>query len=112
MKHKHQKDESDSELSEIEKRAWDKIINNLVEYFNTENGTEFYERFADLMSRVEDQSVARSLSDVEHRALVFIQKERKQGRSPSVRTVSKTLGFRSSRSGHRIVSKLKDRGLI
>ncbi len=112
MKHEHKKVGSERDLSEAERYAWDKIINNLVKYFGTAEGIDFYERFVDLMSRIESQSITRSLSETESRALVFIRKEHQQGRSPSVRVVAKVFGYKSSRSGHRIVSKLKERGLL
>ena len=112
MKHEHKKVSSERDLSETEKRAWDKIIESLTKYFDTAEGEDFYEQFTVLMSRIKDQCITRSLSEAESRALVFIHKERARGHSPSMRMVAKALGYRSSRTGHRIVTKLKGKGLI
>ena len=112
MKHEHKRISPERDLSETEKQLWDKIIENLAEYFNTTEGDDFYERFATLMTRIKEQSIARSLSETESRALVFICKESARGRAPSVRMVAKALGYKSSRSGHRIICKLKGLGLI
>ncbi len=112
MKHEYQKGSLGHDLSEAEKQVWDKIIENLAEYFNTTEGEDFYERFIELMSRIKIQSTARSLPDAEKRALAFIQKEYARGSSPSVRAVAKAAGYRSSRTGHRIIHKLEGLSVI
>src|SRR5260221_5585028 len=52
------------------------------------------------------------LSEQESRALTFIRRSLKAGRSPSVRQVCRELGFRSSRSGLRVIDKLKAKGCV
>ncbi len=52
MKHEHKRISPERDLSETEKQVWDKIIENLAEYFNTTEGDDFYERFATLMTRI------------------------------------------------------------
>jgi SOS-response transcriptional repressor LexA len=51
-------------------------------------------------------------TEQEQKALDFIGSEIQQGRSPSIRNLSKIIGFRSSRSGFRLLNRLIDRGFI
>ena len=112
MKYKCHCSDSHGGLSDEQKQAWDHIIETLWKYFETPEGEEFYERFIGLMSQIQEAQRNRGLSDTENRALVFIRKELKRGHSPTVREVTKALGFRSSRSGHRVVCGLKEKGCI
>jgi len=52
------------------------------------------------------------LSNQETNAFVFIRRALRDGHSPSVREVCRELGFRSSRSGLRLVNKLMAKGLV
>ena len=99
-------------LSGEQKQAWDHIIETLWKYFETPEGEEFYERFTALMLRIQEAQRNRGISDTESKALAFIRKELKRGHSPTVREVAKALGFRSSRSGYRIVRALKESHLL
>lgn len=99
-------------LSDEHKRNWDQIIETLWKYFETSEGEEFYERFIKVFSPRKPELPLIILSDNETKALHFIRKELKCGHSPTVREVAKALGFRSSRSGYRVVCLLKNKGLF
>jgi len=52
--------------------------------------------------------IRNKLNDHEFKALMFLKTEIDQNRSPSVRQLSKAMGLRSSRSGHKLI----DRGFL
>jgi len=51
-------------------------------------------------------------NEQEQKALGFINSELKQGRSPTVRGIAKASGFRSSRTGHRLLKSLIAKGWV
>jgi hypothetical protein len=51
-------------------------------------------------------------TESEMKALTFLQKETGGGKSPSIRDLSKVMGFRSSRSGFRLLHALMSKGLL
>lgn len=53
-----------------------------------------------------------SLLPQELRALAFIQTALKKGQSPSVRAVATASGFRSSRTGMRLLNALVEKGVL
>ena len=101
-------------LSDEQKQAWDHIIETLWKYFETPEGEEFYERFTAVFQKIHHKLELPLivLSPNETKAYYFICKELKRGHSPTVREVAKALGFRSSRSGHRVVCMLRKKGLV
>jgi hypothetical protein len=111
MYKRHHQSDSNEGLSDEQKRSWDQILETLGKYFETEEGIEFYERFIEVFSRTPQLPLI-ILSPNETKAFHFIRKELRQGHSPSVREVTKALGFRSSRTGHKIVSSLKTKGVV
>jgi hypothetical protein len=113
MYHIPHEDSLNEELSDEQKQAWDRIIETLWEYFETSEGGEFYERFISIFPPKphKPELPLIVLSPNETKAYHFIHKELKRGHSPSVREVAKALGFRSSRSGHRITRSLRGKGL-
>src|ERR1035437_2323957 len=104
MYHIPHEDNFDKELSDEQKKKWDQIIETLWKYFETSEGEEFYERFTAIFPQTprKPELPLIVLSPNETKAYHFIHKELKRGHSPSMREVAKGLGFRSSRSGHRI----------
>jgi hypothetical protein len=51
-------------------------------------------------------------TEQEWKALRFLDAEIRQGRSPSVRQVAKAVGFKSSRSGYKLLKRLITKGLV
>jgi len=90
------------------------MLLNLTAYLDTPEGIETSERLESLFSKIplEDKAVPPMLSDPETRALTFIQRELRKGHSPSTREVARAIGRRSSRSGHRVITNLLQKGLI
>jgi hypothetical protein len=108
--------ESDSHpLTRKQKRQLDRMMVNLLEYFNTDEGKEMLEKTEGLFSRISLQPVelpAPELTDQEQHALKFIRKELGKGHSPSVRKVTRAIGLRSSRSGQRIITTLIGKSIL
>ena len=52
------------------------------------------------------------LTEQESTALAFIRHEQDHGRTPSTRSLARTMGFRSSRSGHRMIETLVSKGYV
>ncbi len=74
-------------------------------------GTRLLRLFSTL-STSEPETVDIQPTVQEQKALDFIKSEIVQGRSPSVRGVAKAVGFKSSRSGHRLLRRLIARGWV
>jgi LexA DNA binding domain len=53
-----------------------------------------------------------TLTEKQKAALVFIKNELAHGKQPSVRTMAKAAGLRSSRSGARIIHSLISKGIL
>ena len=99
-------------LSAKKKRQLDRMFDNLIKYFQTEEGMQFSEDVHKHLERWRKAPEGPVLTERESRALAFINRERAKGRSPSVREVTKAIGFKSSRTGYMIVKNLKMRGLM
>jgi LexA DNA binding domain len=102
---------AEGELSDEQKRAWDRIIEKLGDYLETEEGIEFYERFVAVFQKTPPLHVI-ILTPNETKALHYIRREKRRGHSPSVREVAKALGFRSSRTGFKIMRLLRGKGVV
>lgn len=101
-------------LTDEQKCSWDSMIDNLVRYFNTPEGEVFYENFTAVMTRINENIKERKadLTKDQERALAYIKRKQKGGHMPTVREVTKHLGYRSSRTGYRILCQLNVKGLI
>lgn len=102
------------ELTDEQKRVWEGIIENLAEYFKTPEGEAFYESFSALMTRINKNIREREvgLTKNEEQAMIYIRRKQSYGHIPTVREVTKYLGYRSSRTGHKILCSLKAKGFI
>jgi LexA DNA binding domain len=101
-------------LSPERRESLDNLLETLMKYLATPEGRETHEKLQALVSRIEERQkpAPPSLSDQEERALRFIRKRLKAGRSPSVREVARALGLKSSRSGSRILNLLINKGIV
>lgn len=52
------------------------------------------------------------MTESEARAVAFLQNANGNGNSPSIRNLCKAMGFRSSRSGFRLLNTLMSKGLV
>lgn len=103
-------------LTEMKKAKLDALMDFLIEYLHTDGGNELFLRFQDLMQRMRppEQRIEEQLllTAKESRALAFIQKELKNGNSPSVRAVAAAMGMKSSRSGLGLIRSLITKGRL
>lgn len=76
-----------------------------------EMGINLLKLFAMLFTP-EEKSAGNQPTEQEQKALTFLQDEMSQGRSPSIRDLSKVMGFRSSRSGFRLLNLLIAKGWV
>lgn len=95
----------------------DVVLNKPAVYLNSQEGQASFTDFESLMQRIQTRSEFEvvpevSLTSKEAKALAFIQSERKEGRSPGVRNIAQAGGFKSSRSGLRLVRSLQDKGVL
>lgn len=111
MNHTQCRSGADEELSDEQKRTWDQIIEKLLDYFRTDEGTEFYKQFVAVFQKAPQLPMV-ILTPNETKALHYIRKKQQRGHSPSVREVTRTIGLRSSRSGHKIITSLRSKGII
>jgi len=63
-------------------------------------------RLFSLLATPEVAPVGNRPDERELKALIFLRDEIAQGRSPSIRELSRTMGFRSSRSGYKLLKRL------
>lgn len=77
-----------------------------------EMGERLLRLFSLLSPGKQDSQRGIELTDQESMVLEYIQKEMESQRHPSARSISKLLGFRSSRSGFRFLNGLIERGLL
>ncbi len=100
------------ELSDEQKRELDHILETVQQFLATEEGKEAFDRLESISNSIQARQGIVELSSHERQALRFIQTEQGKGRNPSVRQISKSLGFRSSRTGHKILKSLRTKGVI
>jgi len=77
-----------------------------------EMGVNLLRLFDVLVTSPAESTPQLKLSPEESKALEYIKGEIEQHRSPSVRDLSKAMGFRSSRSGFRLLKRLIERGVV
>jgi LexA DNA binding domain len=107
-------DISEKPLTKAHKRALDQILESVQSFLMTAEGQETMDRLESIMKGIHERHMRKMpvLSPTEAVALQFIVDEQRRGRFPSVREVAKAIGFRSSRSGHRVMQNLADKGVI
>jgi hypothetical protein len=103
--------EGEMELDLDHQRALDDMIDRLVTYCLTPESTAMLARIEELLAVVK-RNEPLPLTNQEEKALAFIKKKLYRKESPSVRDVATALGFRSSRSGAKIVNNLIKKGLL
>lgn len=104
-------------LTKTRKKELDAIITSLDAALRTPEGIAVFERLEELIERIQNrirgvEQVRPPLSESESRALAFIERQLRKGHSPSTREVTKAIGLRSSRSGHKVVHSLRRKGLL
>lgn len=105
--------------SQIEsKMPWmDTMLNVLAIILGTPEGERQFVEFESVMQRIQARKEAEAIPDIpltpnEKKALAFIRGQLTEGRLPGVRKIAKAAGFKSSRSGLKLLRSLKDKGLI
>ncbi len=100
------------ELSEEHKKELDHVLEAVQQFLSTEEGRVVFDRLESISNGIQARQGIVELSSHERQALRFIQTEQRKGCNPSVRQISKSLGFRSSRTGHKILKSLRTKGVI
>lgn len=95
----------------------DAALGELAVYLSSPEGETWLSEFESIINRIQTRSKFTAnpeilLTPKEEKALAFIRSEHEVGRSPGVRKIAKAAGFKSSRSGLRLLRVLKDRGLL
>jgi hypothetical protein len=93
-------------LSEGHRRKFDSILSALLSYLSTEDGAGVFDQMQNLFIRIEERRTLELLTTQEMQALQFIRTELQFGRHLSVRKVTQALGFKSSRTGFRVIEAL------
>ena len=111
-------------ITELSPEAFDELKALVIEEYGdtmtddeiTAMGLRLLNLFSLLLSPYTEKAEQRSgpeLSDKEQQALTYIATCLElHGRSPSVREVAKAVGYRSSRSGLKVINRLIHRGSI
>lgn len=99
-------------LTEKQKRGLDQMLVSLYAYFSTPEGTALAQELEAITERIYSRHRESRLTEVEHKAYYFIQGKLLAESSVSVREISRHLGFKSSRSGFKVVQSLIKKSII
>lgn len=96
---------------------FDAAMEDLATYLRSSEGERWFSDLESLMERIQTRSKFQAISEVsltqaEARALEFVRNEHAEGRSPGVRKIAKAAGFKSSRSGLKLLRSLEGKGLL
>lgn len=101
-------------LSSRTKRQLDDLLVDLIECLDDPEGRQNIENLRAIQFQIEERRSrqAQELSEAEILALKFIKKNLAKGHAPSVREITKAIGLRSSRSGHKVIQSLMNKKVL
>lgn len=105
-------------LSNESTMPWfDAAMANLATYLRSPEGERWFSDFESLVERIQTPSKFEigpeiSLTPAEEKALAFIRSEHEKGHLPGVRKIAEAAGFKSSRSGLRLLRSLRAKRLL
>ena len=105
----------EDELSSDKERTLERMLRKLFAYASTPEGSAELESISTVYAELKNKISLRlqsTLTQDEERALAFIERCRKEGGRASVRAVAAHLGFKSSRTGAKVVNRLREHGVI